>query len=81
MPLRFWALFTLRRPGWGTRAVVEVEYQDSPSERSALADDQTIDGFSAPPARAAADQVESAPVSSGHSPAPQWGQGDQPRSA
>ncbi len=28
MPLRLWALFSLRNPGWGTRAKVEVRWTD-----------------------------------------------------
>lgn len=37
MPIRIWALFSLRNPGWGTRSNVEVRFQDDEVETSPLA--------------------------------------------
>jgi len=31
MPIRLWALFSLRNPGWGTRGKVEVRRSDGPA--------------------------------------------------
>ena len=50
-PIRFWALCSLRNPGWGTRKVVEVEFQDDVQERSPLRDLSSLDGFDAAPAQ------------------------------
>ena len=58
MPIRFWALFSLRNPGWGTRKVVEVQFQDDKAERSPLSALSDLDGFTEAPAR----PVEPAPV-------------------
>jgi hyaluronan synthase len=52
MPIRFWALFSLRNPGWGTRKVVEVQFQDERQETSPLGDLSSLDGFDQAPAPA-----------------------------
>jgi hyaluronan synthase len=51
MPIRFWALFSLRNPGWGTRRKVEVQFQDEGTETSPLRSLSDLDGFTEAPAR------------------------------
>lgn len=53
MPIRVWALFSLRNPGWGTRRHVEVRFQhadrvleqDEGQDASPLAALTDLDGF------------------------------------